>query len=86
MEVVDGTKLIIGVIFGLLRIAMLVIQTGTHGFNHAFVVAEMPNGKKYLIDATFRQFFDGPTDLNGKGRPGDLMRQTAVSRAPKYAI
>ena len=33
MEVVDGIKLIIGVIFGLLGIAMLVIQRGTRGFN-----------------------------------------------------
>jgi hypothetical protein len=49
---------------------------GTPGYNHAFLIAEMPNGKRYLIDTTFRQFFEGEAGPNGIGRPGDLMRRT----------
>ncbi len=49
---------------------------GTRGFNHAFLIAEMPNGKRYLIDTTFRQFFEGGTDVDHIGRPGYLMRQS----------
>lgn len=50
-------------------------------FRHAFVVAEMPDGKAYLVDCTFRQFFrpddDGP---NHVGEPGRIMRGTRRGR------
>jgi hypothetical protein len=49
---------------------------GRDSFNHAFMVVEMQNGKLYLVDTTFRQFFDGPTGQNNIGRPGSLMRQS----------
>jgi hypothetical protein len=49
---------------------------GEPGFNHAFLIVDMPNGKSYLVDTTFRQFFDGNAEANGIGRPGALMRQS----------
>ena len=52
------------------------------GFRHAFVVVKMPDGRPYLVDCTFRQFFqpgnDGPDHI---GEPGRLMRATRQGRA-----
>lgn len=50
-------------------------------FRHAFVVAKMPDGKPYLIDCTFRQFFQPKADKpNQVGEPGRLMRGTRRGR------
>jgi len=51
------------------------------GFRHAFVVAQMPDGKPYLIDCTFRQFFQPEHDGEGQvGEPGRIMRATRRGR------
>ena len=54
---------------------------GPSPFRHAFVVAEMPDGKPYLIDCTFRQFFQpehsAPDQVGG---PGARMRSTLRGR------
>lgn len=44
-------------------------------WNHAFVVVNMPNGKAYLIDPTFRQFSQ---DLRPNRAPGSVMIDTAA--------
>jgi hypothetical protein len=50
---------------------------GQGAYNHAFLVVEMPNGKRYLVDTTFRQFFHPDNrEPNMLGHPGELMRQT----------
>lgn len=50
-------------------------------FRHAFVVAKMPDGKPYLIDCTFRQFFRPDAERpNQVGEPGRLMRATRRGR------
>ena len=52
------------------------------GFRHAFVVVKMPDGKPYLVDCTFRQFFqpdnEGPDRI---GEPGRIMRADRRGRA-----
>jgi Flp pilus assembly pilin Flp len=51
------------------------------GYQHAFAVAEMPNGRRYLVDATFQQFTDphriGPRQA---GVPGQILRSTEAGR------
>ncbi|HEY9841809.1 MAG TPA: hypothetical protein V6D23_15210, partial [Candidatus Obscuribacterales bacterium] len=37
---------------------------------HAFLTIKLDNGKSYLIDNTFRQFFDN----NSSGKPGEFLR------------
>lgn len=50
---------------------------GEGTFNHAFLVAQMPDGKNYLIDPTFRQFFNArELEKNHIGSVGAVMRET----------
>lgn len=52
-----------------------------NSFRHAFVVADMPDGKSYLIDTTFRQFFQPERSAQDQvGEPGRLMRATRAGR------
>lgn len=54
---------------------------GEGSFRHAFLTVDMPDGKSYLVDTTFRQFFEpGQTGPKQIGKPGDVMRQTPEGR------
>src|SRR5262249_40947642 len=48
---------------------------GPDTYRHAFTVAQMPDGKSYLVDTTLQQFFDSQrTGMGQLGYPGQVMR------------
>ncbi|PIQ28113.1 hypothetical protein COW36_05255 [bacterium (Candidatus Blackallbacteria) CG17_big_fil_post_rev_8_21_14_2_50_48_46] len=50
---------------------------GKDSFRHAFLTVDMPDGKTYLVDTTFRQFFNGEhMGPNQVGEPGSILRST----------
>lgn len=54
---------------------------GGDGFRHAFLTVDMPDGKTYLVDTTFRQFFNGEQmGHNQVGEPGKILRSTPEGR------
>lgn len=54
-------------------------------YRHAFLVTEMPDGKRYLLDPTARQFY--PSDASSKlAGPGQFMRGTPESASIAHEL